>query len=176
MMTKNFESPVPNSKSKGAFLHSVKLKSDILAMRERQSPVPAMRTLKLIMRRWSLVAFCLVVTAVVCGYGAFRLTFEFETRLETAQYNSIARQLQTTIQVCYPAILLSCYPAILLSCYQTSLSSLLIPLHRALPFNLLISTTPPSPSTSSPYPHPHTHTHTHTHTSYRTTCTARCWR
>eukprot|EP00601_Ochromonadales_sp_CCMP2298_P014073 CAMPEP_0173228236 /NCGR_PEP_ID=MMETSP1142-20121109/6410_1 /TAXON_ID=483371 /ORGANISM="non described non described, Strain CCMP2298" /LENGTH=116 /DNA_ID=CAMNT_0014156847 /DNA_START=229 /DNA_END=576 /DNA_ORIENTATION=+ len=45
-----------------------------------------------------LVVLCLVATTIICGYGAFRLTFEFESRLETVQYNSIAKQLQTAIQ------------------------------------------------------------------------------
>mmetsp|Transcript_27392 Transcript_27392/g.59031 ORF Transcript_27392/g.59031 Transcript_27392/m.59031 type:complete len:120 (-) Transcript_27392:1156-1515(-) len=46
----------------------------------------------------ALVVFCLLATTIICGYGSFRLARTFEDRLESAQYESIAKQLEISIQ------------------------------------------------------------------------------
>eukprot|EP00601_Ochromonadales_sp_CCMP2298_P034275 CAMPEP_0173355686 /NCGR_PEP_ID=MMETSP1144-20121109/17894_1 /TAXON_ID=483371 /ORGANISM="non described non described, Strain CCMP2298" /LENGTH=120 /DNA_ID=CAMNT_0014304405 /DNA_START=72 /DNA_END=431 /DNA_ORIENTATION=- len=46
----------------------------------------------------ALVVFCLVATTIICGYGSFRLAYIFEDRLESAHYDSIAKQLELSIK------------------------------------------------------------------------------
>ncbi|KAJ1423896.1 hypothetical protein B484DRAFT_432534 [Ochromonadaceae sp. CCMP2298] len=53
---------------------------------------------KRLQRIRALVVFCLVATTVICGYGSYRLAYIFEDRLESAQYDSIAKQLQISIE------------------------------------------------------------------------------
>jgi hypothetical protein len=53
---------------------------------------------KRLQRIRALVVFCLVAITAICGYGSYRLAYTFEHRLESAQYDSIAKQLQISIE------------------------------------------------------------------------------
>ncbi|KAJ1423523.1 hypothetical protein B484DRAFT_451857, partial [Ochromonadaceae sp. CCMP2298] len=47
----------------------------------------------------ALVVICLLATTIICGYGSFRLAYIYDGRLESSQYESIAKQLQISIQL-----------------------------------------------------------------------------